>query len=144
MKVTAIFDVLSHWCLAAWPAFEAARAELGDDRGFYTRGSRAYQMTLHADWYEDARTTTLWANAAVIAASRLGAGLATSSRAAMRAAMEEGALLGRRDVAVEVIARAASVDAHALDRMIESAEVGRSLNDANAALARWQCSERPS
>lgn len=166
MKVTAVFDVLSHWCLAAWPAFEAARAELGHDHvdlmlapilnGFpmgvpaeyerwcYTRGTRAYEMTLHADWYEDTRTTTLWANAAAVAASLLGADLATSARAAMRAAMEEGALLGRRDVAVDAIASATGVDAHALDRSIDSADVGRALNDANATLVRWQCIERPS
>jgi predicted DsbA family dithiol-disulfide isomerase len=152
--------------LAAWPALEAARAELGDgavelmlapilngfpmgvpaehERWFYTRGTRAYDMTLRVDWYEDSRTTTLWANAAAVAASLLGADLATSTRAAMRAAMEEGALLGRRDVAVDTIARATGVDAHALDRLIDSADVGRALNDGNATLARWQCNERPS
>lgn len=166
MKVTAVFDVLSHWCLAAWPAFEAARAELGPERvelliapisngfpmglpaaherWFYERGTLAYGMELHADWYEDNRTTTLWANAAVIAASDLGADLAETAHGTMRAAMEQGGLLGRRDVAVETVARLAELDAHALDRLIGSSEVGRQLNAANALLAAWHCAERPS
>lgn len=166
MKVTVAFDVLSHWCLAAWPAFEAARAEVGTDRielliapiangfpmglpaaherWFYGRGTLAYGMQLHADWYEDNRTTTLWANAAVVAAAHLGADLAETARGTMRAAMEERALLGRRDQAVETVARLAQLDAHALDRLIGSAEIGRHLNAANETLARWQCAERPS
>lgn len=166
MKVTAVFDVLSHWCLAAWPAFEAALDEVGaartelliapimdgfpmglpaeHERWFYQRGTLAYGMTLHPDWYEDNRTTTLWANAAVVAAAHLGADLAQTARATMRAAMEEGGLLGRRDVAVNTVARIAELDAHALDRLVDSAEIGRHLWGANEALASWHCAERPS
>lgn len=166
MKVTAVFDVLSHWCLAAWPAFEAARAELGaarvqlliapisngfpmgippsHERWFYERGTLAYGRELRPDWYEDNRTTTLWANAAVVAASDLGADIADTAHGMMRAAMESGALLGRREVAVETVARLAELDAHAIERLIGSAEIGRQLNAANATLAQWRCDERPS
>jgi len=114
------------------------------ERWFYERGTLAYGMELRPNWYEDNRTTTLWANAAVVAAADLGADLAETAHGTMRAAMEQGALLGRRDVAVETVARLAELDAHALDRLIGSAEVGRQLNAANAVLAAWQCGERPS
>lgn len=166
MKVTAVFDLLSHWCLAAWPAFEAAREELGhenvdlqlapilngfpmgvppnDERWFYTRGSRAYAMTLRPDWYETDRTTTLWANAAAICASELGADLAVTALGMMQAAMQAGELLGRRENAVAAAARIAHVERAAIDDLMNSAEVGRRLNDGNASLARWQCFERPS
>jgi 2-hydroxychromene-2-carboxylate isomerase len=163
MKVTAIFDVLSHWCLAAWPAFEAAREQAPTklllapilngfpmgvpaehERWFYKRGSLAYNMTLKADWYEDDRTTTLYANAAVIAAAELGADLEQTTIAAMRAAMQDGAKLGRRDVAVNTVAQIASVDPELLDRLVDSGEVGRQLNFANAELQRIGCAERPS
>ena len=166
MKVIALFDVLSHWCLAAWPAFERARAEIGTEnvdlllapiangfpmgmhaehvRWYYTRGTRAYGMTLHADWYESDRTTTLWANAAVVAASLLGADLAHTAHAVMRAGMEDGELVGRRDVAIDVTARIANVDPGAIAGLIDGAQVGRKLNEANALLAQMQCAERPS
>jgi 2-hydroxychromene-2-carboxylate isomerase len=58
--------------------------------------------------------------------------------------MNDGEKLGRRDVAVETVARIASVDAASLDRLLDSAEVGRELNFANAELLRIGCAERPS
>jgi len=163
MKITAVFDVLSHWCLAAWPAFEALRetnpVELRlapilngfpmgvpaeHEQWFYRRGSLAYAMTLRADWYEDTRTTTLHANAAVIAAARLGADLAETAIGTMRAAMEHGGKLGRRNIAVRTVARIAHLDVHALEEMMNSAEVGRELNAANDFLRQIGCNERPS
>jgi 2-hydroxychromene-2-carboxylate isomerase len=101
-------------------------------------------MTLRCDWYEDNRTTTLYANAAVVAASLLGADLAETAIKTMRTAMNDGAKLGRRDVAVETVARIASVDPHALDNMLDTAEVGRALNRGNEELQRIGCAERPS
>lgn len=166
MKVTAFFDVLSHWCLAAWPAFERARTEVGADnvdlllapvhngfsigfpaeqeRWFYTRGTRAYGMTLRADWYENDRTTTLWANAAVVAASLAGADLGHTAYGVMRASMEDGELLGRRDVAIEVTARIARISTDDVARLIDDSKVGQQLNHANALLSQWGCVERPS
>jgi 2-hydroxychromene-2-carboxylate isomerase len=166
MKVTAAFDVLSHWCLAAWPAYERAVEMVGPsnvrlllapigngfpmgmppeaERWFYTRGTRAYGMTLDATWYETDRTTTLWANAAVVAAAALGADLAGVAHAAMESAMKRGEMLGRRDVAVATVARLAGLDPAGLSDEMERASTGRALNEANAALAAWHCAERPS
>lgn len=166
MKATVIFDVLSHWCLAAWPAYEAAVEMLGASnvrlsiapvhngfppgmlpehlRWFYTRGTRAYEMTLRPDWYENDRTTTLWANAAVVAAAALGADLPALTRAVMLAALQDGELLGRRDVAVATAARLARIEPARLSDEMERASTGRTLNEANAELASWNCAERPS
>lgn len=161
-----MFDVLSHWCLAAWPAYESAVRRLGaanvelllapilngfpmglppeNEQWFYRRGTGAYGVTLRPDWYETDRTTTLWANAAIVAAAALGADLPDLAIRTMRAAMEEGALLGRRDVAVKTVARLAQLDATRLDSQIDDASTGRSLNAGNETLARWRCVERPS
>lgn len=166
MKATAIFDVLSHWCVAAWPAYEALSEKLGSSNvelliapvhnGFtpgytpetlawyFKRGTRAYGAVLRSDWYENNTTTTLWANAAAVAAAALGADLPTVVRGAMDAAMKDGEKLGRRDVAVATIARISGIDAARLDGQLDRAETGATLNEGNAALARWGCSERPS
>jgi 2-hydroxychromene-2-carboxylate isomerase len=166
MKATAVFDVLSHWCLSAWPAYEALTGKLGAsnvtlllapvlngfpmgvtpeaEAWFYTRGTRAYGAILRSDWYESDTTTTLWANATVAAAACLGADLATVVHGTMEAAMKDGAMLGRREVAVRAVARVAGIDAKRLDAKIDRAETGAMLNEGNAALARWGCAERPS
>lgn len=166
MKATAIFDVLSHWCVAAWPAYEALSEKLGSSNvdlsiapvhnGFppgytpetlawyFNRGTRAYGTVLRSDWYESNTTTTLWANAAVVAAAALGADLPSVVHGAMDAAMKNGEKLGRRDVAVAAVARIAGIDPSRLDAQIDRAETGAALNAGNAALARWGCVERPS
>lgn len=166
MKATAIFDVLSHWCFAAWPAYEELSAKLGPsnvelliapiqngfspgftpelEAWFYKRGTRAYGTVLRSDWYESTTTTTLWANAAVVAAAALGANLPSIVHGAMEAAMKDGQMLGRRDVAVAAVARIARIDAARLNAQIDRAETGAALNEGNAALARWGCAERPS
>jgi 2-hydroxychromene-2-carboxylate isomerase len=166
MKATVIFDVLSHWCVAAWPAYEALAEKLGSSNvellmapvhngfspgytpetlaWFFKRGTRAYGTVLRSDWYESNTTTTLWANAAVVAAAALGADPPSVARGAMEAAMKNGEKLGRREVAVAAVARIAGIDAKRLDAQIDRAETGAALNEGNAALARWGCAERPS
>jgi predicted DsbA family dithiol-disulfide isomerase len=166
MRVTVAFDVLSHWCLAAWAAFESARDRVGaanvelllapilngfpmgvppeHERWFYGRGSLVYSKQLRSDWYESDRTTTLWANAAVVAASALGADFEKTSHRAMTAAMEHGGLLGRRIVAVETVAQLTGIDAKRIDEQIDASATGRALNAGNAALEKWGCVERPS
>ena len=111
---------------------------------FYTRGTRAYGMVLRSDWYESDSTTTLWANAAVAAAAALGADFRALTRETMIAAMENGELLGRRKVALATVARLSGLDAKRLNEQIDRPATGEALNDGNAALARWGCSERPS
>lgn len=166
MKATAVFDVLSHWCLAAWPAYEDLKEKLGSsnvelllapigngfpmgmapelEAWFYTRGTRAYGSVLRSGWYESDTTTTLWANAAVAAAATLGADLPSLAHATMEAAMKNGELLGRREIAVATLARIAGLDAARLNAQIDRAETGAALNAGNAALAQWGCAERPS
>lgn len=166
MKATAVFDVLSHWCLVSWPAYQALKEKLGasnvelllapilngfpmgmppeHEAWFYTRGTRAYGEVFRSDWYESNITTTLWANAAVAAAATLGADLDSTAHATMEAAMKNGELLGRRGVAVATIARIARVDATRLNALVDRAETGVALNEGNAALSRWGCAERPS
>src|SRR5579862_1440108 len=116
MKATVVFDVLSHWCLAAWPGYEQLASKLGvsnvelllapigngfpmgfkpeQEAWFYTRGTRAYDMVLRSDWYESDTTTTLWANAAVVAAAALGAPLPRLAHETMIAAMKNGERIG--------------------------------------------------
>jgi len=166
MKATVVVDVLSHWCLAAWPAYEALKEKLGSsnvemllapvlngfpmgirpeaEAWYYTRVTRAYGEVLRSDWYESDTTTTLWANAAVAAAASLGADLAATAHRTMEAAMKNGEKLGRRDVAVAMVARIAALDAARLNARIDRAETGAALNDGNSALAKWRCVERPS
>ena len=166
MKATVVFDVLSHWCLAAWPGYEGLVEKLGasnvelllapigngfpmglkpeQEAWFYTRGTRAYGMVLRSDWYESDTTTTLWANAAVVAAAALGASLPKLARETMIAAMQDGERLGKRDVAVATVSRLSGIDPKRLDAQIDRAATGEALNAGNAALARWGCAERPS
>lgn len=166
MKATVVFDVLSHWCLAAWPAYEGLKEKLGAsnvdlllapvfngfppgfapeaEAWFYTRGTRAYGTVLRSDWYESDTITTKWANAAVVAAAALGADLPSVTHATMQAAMKDGEMLGRREVAVTTVARISGLDAARLDAQIDRVETGAALNAGNAALTRWGCAERPS
>ena len=108
------------------------------------RGTRTYGQVLKSDWYESDTTTSLWANAAVVAAAALGADLSELAHKTMAAAMRDGGLLGRREVAVSTVAQLAGVDAGELDRRIDHAATGEALNAGNAALAQWGCTERPS
>ncbi|HEV2642369.1 MAG TPA: hypothetical protein VGT98_06670, partial [Candidatus Elarobacter sp.] len=120
MKVTAFVDVLSHWCLAAQPAMAALRATLAEDVAldvvfapvangapvgfthaaeawYYTRGTLAYGTVLDPAWCEDETTGTWHANAAVAAGVALGADPIALAQSVSRAAMVDGALLGRED-----------------------------------------------
>lgn len=58
--------------------------------------------------------------------------------------MKNGERLGRRDVAVDAVARIAGIEASRLDAQIDRAQTGATLNEGNAMLARWGCTERPS
>ncbi|HEX3549776.1 MAG TPA: DsbA family protein [Candidatus Elarobacter sp.] len=167
MKVTAFFDVLSHWCLAAQPAIDALRATLASDvelevvlapvsdgtpmgfthdleAWFYRRGTLAYGAELDAAWCEDADTTTWHANAAVAAAARSGADTAVLGARVSRAAMVDGRLLGREDEAARVVADLTGGDAGALREAMRADDVATALRAGNARLAAIGCGERPS
>jgi predicted DsbA family dithiol-disulfide isomerase len=167
MKVTAFVDVLSHWCLAAQPALNALHATLADDVAvevviaplrdggpvgftnaaeawFYTRGTLAYGTKLDPSWCEDETTVTWHANAAVAAAVALGANALELAPRVSRAAMVEGALLGREDEAVRVVSQFAGIDADTLRETMRGDTVVQALHAANARLAAIGCAERPS
>jgi predicted DsbA family dithiol-disulfide isomerase len=165
VKTTAFIDVLSHWCLAAWPAVEAAAQALGRENvevvfapvdggldgvppereaWFYRRGTLAYDMRLRSDWYEHVGTTTVFANMAVAAAVALGADAFATAAATMRAAMVEGRLLGRRDVALDTVAELTGLSPAELERVVDSASIARSMREGNERLRACGCVERPS
>ena len=167
MKVTAFVDVLSHWCLAAQPALDALRATLADDvtveivfapvgdgasvdfsnaaeAWFYTRGTLAYGTKLDPSWCEDETSVTWHANAAVAAAVTLGANAVELAPRVSRAAMVDGALLGREDEAVRIVSALTGVAADKLRETMRGDAVVRALHDGNARLAANGCAERPS
>ena len=167
MKVTAFVDVLSHWCLAAQPALEALRATLADDVAlevafapvadgtavgfthaaeawFYERGTLAYGTRLNAAWCEDESTSTWHANAAMAAAVASGANPVDLAPRVSRAAMVDGALLGREDEVVRVVSRLAGVAESTLREAMRGEDVARALHAGNARLAAIGCAERPS
>jgi predicted DsbA family dithiol-disulfide isomerase len=164
MRVTAFVDVLSHWCLAAQPALEALRATLADDVAlevvfapvaavgfthvaeawFYERGTLAYGTRLNAAWCEDESTSTWHANAAMAAAVAGGANPVELAPRVSRAAMVDGALLGREDEVVRVVSRLAGVAGSTLRAAMHGDAVVSALHAANARLAAIGCAERPS
>ncbi len=167
MKVTAFVDVLSHWCLAAQPALNAFRATLADDVAievvlapvgdgapvgftnaaeswFYKRGTLAYGTKLDPSWCEGETTSTWYANAAVAAAVALGADVFALAPRVSRAAMVDGALLGREDEAVRVVSGLVGSAEDKLRDTMRSDAVVQALHAANARLATIGCGERPS
>jgi protein-disulfide isomerase-like protein with CxxC motif len=167
MKVTAFVDVLSHWCLAAQPAFEALRATLADDVAFeivlaplgdgapvgftneqeswfYQRGTLAYGRVLNAAWCEGVDTTTWHANAAVAAGVALGADPVELGYRVSCAAMVDGKLLGREDEAVHAVAQLTGLAEDTLRETMHSEAVVAKLHAGNAQLASIGCAERPS
>jgi|GEM_PF-1417228 len=164
MRVTAFVDVLSHWCLAAQPALEALRAKLADDVAlevvfapvaavgfthvaeawFYERGTLAYGTRLNAAWCEDESTSTWHANAAMTAAVAGGANPVELAPRVSRAAMVDGALLGREDEVVRIVSRLAGVAESTLRVAMRGDAVVGALHAANARLAAIGCAERPS
>lgn len=167
MQVTAFVDVLSHWCLAASPALVALRDTLADDVRLevrfapvfdgaqvgvshemeawaYQRGTLAYGTKLTAAWYENERTTTWHANAAVAAAVAAGAEPIALAAATSRAAMVRGRLLGREDEAIRTVADLSGIDADALREAMRGEPIVASLHAANVELTAIGCAERPS
>jgi predicted DsbA family dithiol-disulfide isomerase len=165
VKATFFIDVLSHWCLAAWPAVEAAAEAIGRENvevvfapietglddvtpeceaWFYRRGTLVYDMRLCSDWYELAGTTTVFANAAVAAAVVLGADPFSTAAATMRAAMVDGGLVGRRDVAIGTVAELTGLSSAELERLVDSESIAESMRDGNERLRACGCAERPS
>jgi 2-hydroxychromene-2-carboxylate isomerase len=167
MKVTAFVDVLSHWCLAAQPALHALRHALDVDvqldlvlapvaggvpmgytheleSWFYRRGTLAYGAQLTAAWCEGPETSTWHANAAVAAGIAVGTNPVRLAHRVSRAAMIDGALLGREAEAARVVAKLTGADERQLLNLMRADDVTRALHAGNARLAAIGCAERPS
>jgi 2-hydroxychromene-2-carboxylate isomerase len=168
MKITAFVDVLSHWCLAAYPALAGLAETIAEDVTldvhfapiadgaplgvppdhevwYYGRGALAYGRRLTSAWYEDAKTTTWHANAAVAAAVEIAdVEPVQLAGAVMRAAMVDGHLFGREDEAAKFVAQLVEVPREALLRAMRGDRVLTQLHVANARLAAAGCAERPS
>jgi predicted DsbA family dithiol-disulfide isomerase len=57
--------------------------------------------------------------------------------------MEEGRPVARRDVAIEVVARATGLDPHVLDEQMDAPAVIARLGDGNRAMAAYGVDQRP-
>jgi hypothetical protein len=163
MRATAIFDVLSHWCLVAFDAIDGLRslgvpvelvlAPINDggplgippdsERWFYGRGTRAYGRRLRSDWCEHQSVSTWAANAAVLAGGELCGDLPAVAKAVMSEAMERGALFGREAEVNAFVARIAGVDADAIGRRAAEPRVAAMLHRGNERLAQLGADERP-
>ena len=166
MKITFYLDVLSLWCLYALRSVERLQEEFGPrldvawqaalirgdaplgygpelEEWFYRRAEAITGQALEPDWLEGPLTGTREANLAAIAAAALGRGGLEVPAALMRAAMEQGRRVGRREVAIEVVAEATGLDAHALDLAMDDPAVIAALGDGNRAMASFGVDQRP-
>ncbi len=163
MKAILYVDVVSHWCLVAMPAVttltemgvdvELVYAPLKDgaplgftnemESWFYKRGSRIYGRELICAWCEGPHVSSWAANAAAFAAGELLGDQPRAAHAIMSAAMEEGALVGRPEVAYERAAQSARTDAATIEALATSARVRERLLEGNKRLTALGADERP-
>lgn len=165
MQVTVYTDVLSHWCYVAHDAIEAIAAQLdpadftlkfatvnrskpmgysnAEESWYYLRGAATYHRTLSAAWCENDQTGTHWPNAFAAAAMFAGGDGLAIARAAMSAALDKGELLGRREVALDVVALASGMSAEQLEQVALHHRVEARINEANDELDALGSEQRP-
>jgi len=166
MKATFYLDVLSLWCLYAMRSVEGLEQEFGRSldvgwcaapiRGdaplgyglaesafFYRRGEAITGARLDPGWSEGQLTGTREANLAALAAAELGHQSIAVPAALMRAAMEDGRKVARRDVAVQVVAEATGLDPQAVDEAMDRPDVIARLGAGNAAMRAYGVDQRP-
>jgi len=166
MKITFYLDVLSLWCLYAMRSVERLQGEFASQldvrwqaapiRGdrplgygreenawFYRRAQAITGQALAPQWLEGPLTGTREANLAALAAAELGRGDLAVPAALMRAAMEEGLHVARRDVAVAVAAGASGLDPHLLEATRDDPAVIARLTEGNLEMAGFGVDQRP-
>ena len=163
MKSTVFWEVLSHWCFASIPAARALR-DLGDVEiayapgggggplgytpqmltWFYARGRLAYGRTFYADWCEGPQTSSWYANAASFVAGELLGDHIRAAEAFGKAALEERALLGRREDSFALAASLAGVSVAEIAARAEQPVVAQALASGNERLKELALDERPS
>ena len=142
LRLTYNLDVLSSWCFAAEGALAALRERFsariaydwriaflfnGGPLGYspalaawqYRRLQAVTGVTLNVAWRESAADTTWWANLATEAARGLGVTDDSVRLAMARAAMVDGELVSRREVAAAVAARAGGLSVEEVEREMD-------------------------
>ena len=142
LHLTHYVDVLSSWSFAAERALAALRERHRDRLDYewriaflfnggpmgyspqlgawqYRRLEAVTGVKLNPSWRESSADTTWWANLATEAARGLGVTDDRVRHAMSRAAMVDGEHVGRREVAVDVAARAGALDRAELEREMD-------------------------
>ncbi|HXW77676.1 MAG TPA: DsbA family protein [Candidatus Eremiobacteraceae bacterium] len=153
VSITFYLDVLSSWCLIVEDALDRVRREFGaaahiewrisqlrDPLGYtreqltwyYQRTNAVTGVMLNPVWLESAAQGTRFANLAAEAARALGVTDDRVRLALARGAMFDGEHVGRREVAVDVAARASNLDPAALDRAMDDASVAERIAATSA------------
>jgi len=157
VKITHYIDVLSSWCLLAEDGLARIRAEHGaaleyewriawirdggqvtyshDQLAWYYARTKAVSGVGLVPWFEGPANTTSTANLAAEAARALGVTDDRVRLALSRAGMLEGRPLGRREVVVEIAARAGALEPRALDEKMNDPAIERILRENAATFA---------
>jgi predicted DsbA family dithiol-disulfide isomerase len=166
MKLTFFLDVLSLWCFYAMRSVERLEAEFGsrlevtwkpapirgdrplgygskENARFYARAEEITGERLDPTWLEGPLTGTREANLAALAAAHLGRTGLEVPAALMRAAMEQGRPVGRRQEAAIVAAQAAGLDPYELEGAMDDEAVIAAFHQGNAEMATFGVDQRP-
>ncbi len=166
MKITFYLDVLSLWCLYAMRSVERLEAEFGprlelswrpapirgdrplgygraENRWYYARAEAITGHSLDPGWLEGPLTGTREANLAALAAAHLGHSGLEVPAALMRAAMEQGRPVARRQEAARIAAAAAGLDPYELEGAMDEGPVIARFHQGNAEMAAFGVDQRP-
>lgn len=167
VRVTYFVEVISSWCHWAEPAWAdlqqrfAGRAEfdwkialLGEtglpvsraqEEWFYRRSGTVVRSPymLRPEWMEPGLKEYLAPNCVAVAARDLGAKGDAVRLALAHAAMREGQLVGRWDVAAAVASKASGIDADMLLAHARTPQVEKAVRDMAAEFAAFQINQRP-
>jgi len=162
MRAEIFADVLSHWSFVAMPAVRElanlgevelvfAPSNAGNPLGFsaeeeawaYRRGERTYGRKLSPAWCEGPATGTYHANAATLVAAQISGDPIGMTERMMSAAMEDGRLLGRAQVAYETAASLCGAKVEEIEARATSDAIRAKLDDGNRRLEKMLANERP-
>ncbi len=166
MKLTFYLDVLSLWCFYAMRSVEQLETEFGsrldatwkpapirgdrplgygtkENAWYYARAEEITGERLNPAWLEGPLTGTREANLAALAAARLGRTGLEVPAALMRAAMEQGRPVGRRQDAALIAAEAAHLDPCELEGAMDDEAVIAAFHQGNAEMATFGVDQRP-
>ena len=167
VRVTYFVEVISSWCLWAEPAWAELqrryegrvefdwKTALMDETGlpvspaqeewFYRRSGTIVRSPhmLRPEWMEPGIKEYLAPNCVAVAARDLGAKGDAVRLALAHAAMREGQLVGRWEVAAAVASKASGIDADMLLAHARTPQVEKAVRDMAAEFAAFQINQRP-